>query len=65
MVKERKGLPSLQIANGYWRGVMPFRSSTRKLSRNRLELERRTGEPSPSFYPPGYGKARGSKTELL
>lgn len=45
---------------------MPFRStSLRELSRNRLNLKRRTGESSPSFYPEGYGKSRGSATELF
>ena len=63
-----KGLPQLQLINGRWRGLMPFRASNRK-QRKPLDLERRTGEPSPStpiwHYPEGYGKANGSYTEKM
>jgi len=44
---------------------MPFRSSSRRLSRNRLDRYRRTGEPSPSSRPESYGRAAGSATEVF
>lgn len=57
----KKGITLFQ-SNGRWRGIMPFRM------RKPLESERRTGEPSPtltSWYPEGYGKARGSFTKKM
>lgn len=47
---------------------MPFRNVGTD-SRKLLDLQRRTGEPSPSFcdwkYPEGHGKAHGSFTEKM
>ncbi len=60
------GLPSLQLINGRWRGIMPFRQA--KLDRKHLDSERRTGEPSLSSvweYPEGYGKAKGSYKQAM
>jgi hypothetical protein len=44
-------------ANGRWRGTMPFRTGRKPLS-----LQRRTGEPSPSFY---LTKSAGSYTQKM